>query len=205
MNDADTLSLSKMGEDKTSNEFKGRLTDTQINLFILWQENIRQPDQIIKTYNERWPDDKLSDSTLIKELLKLKKATLTFHRESMRDQLLFEYEILFGQANQAWLDSKADIVVITEEHGETPKGTIEKHSEKRIPQVGDPRHWRNALEVLNQIRVMTGVDQPKRIETIMRKEIDLILQFFETVLTPAAFDEVMKALVQYENEKSSLE
>lgn len=181
-----------------------RLSIVQINLFLLWQDNFRIPDEIIAEYRKRWPTDRTTATNLMQDLRRLKKATLAFSRENMRDQLMFEYEIMFKEANQAWLDSKEDTIVVIETHQADDRGDKHTITEKRTPQNGDSAHFRNALQVLQQIRDMTGVDEPKRIETIMKREIDLILQFFEQVLKPETFGEVMNALVQYEAEKGEL-
>ncbi len=184
-------------------EIDNRLSTMEMRLVLLWQKNYRTVPELFKAYNLQYPDDQVVIGTIGNALTSLKKKALSFNRKELREQLMFEYEILYKEAYQAWLDSKLDEVVITDTREESEKGYKETSQERRVAQVGDPRHWKNASHALEQMRAMVGVDEPKRVEAIIRREMDIILQYLESTLLPKTFNEVMGALVQYEDEKGS--
>lgn len=186
---------------KHNPEFNKHLTLHETRLLLLWHENIRDGQTMVSEYFKRWPDTKANASTLMKHLRKLKTKALMFHRQEMKQQLLFEYEVLYSEAYQAWLDSKEDQVTVTETREESDKGYKESVQEKRVPQIGNPAHWKNAAIALEGIRALTGADEPKRVEQVIKREMDLILQYLEQGLPEAYFEAVISLLVQYDMEK----
>ena len=203
--DSNALNITEIDDSQKSKhsvDFEKVITDTQSRILMIWREtSLRHPREMFKEYISRWPNHYLSDLSFFASLRDLKKKALAFDRRYLREQLLSEYEILFQEAYGAWLDSKNDQVTYIEKKEETDKGFKETATERRTPQVGNPAHWKNAASVLEAMRQMVGADEPKKIETIIKREFDLFLQYMETGLSKDAFGEVMNLLIQYDAER----
>lgn len=176
------------------------LTQTQARIYDLWlTTGHRNELQLRDAFETKYGP--IKPSKFRSEFRKLKKIIVTFNRNELRELILIEYELLYSEAMQAWLNSKEDVVEYIETRIESAEDFKETATEKRKPQTGDPRHWRNAASALDSIRAMAGVDEPKRIEAIITREMEIIMGYLERTMNVAAFEEFVAVMSEYDADK----
>ena len=133
---------------------------------------------------------------------KIKRVVLEQTIDDFRDIVMEETMQLYREAKDSWLESKEDLVIVTESRTEKEDGFIDTTSEKRQAQTGNPAHWNNALKALESIKHLLGLNSPKNIEDVIREEMKLILDYLEDGLTFEEFSSVTRVLANYQSQSS---
>lgn len=178
-----------------------KLGPREVRVLDIWGRGFTKIPDIVREYNATFAtQDKVAKVRAVdvaQVIKKIKRIVMEQTVDDFRDIVMEETMQLYREAKDSWLESKQDLVIVTETRMEGEKGWSDSTSEKRQAQTGNPAHWNNALKALSEIKLLLGLNSPKNMEEIIREEMSLVLAYMEDGLDAKTYDKVQKLLANY--------